>query len=58
MSTRNQDNCQISDEKEEINNFNFRATAEESDELDSTNNFRAVKVKSLQPGGIILVLIF
>lgn len=31
------DNCQTSDEKKEISNFNFRATAEESDELDSKN---------------------
>jgi hypothetical protein len=38
MSTRSQDNCQISDEKEEISNFNFRASAEESDGSDSTNN--------------------
>jgi hypothetical protein len=30
-------NCQTSDEKKEISNFNFRATAEESDELDSKN---------------------
>ena len=32
------DICQISDEKEEISNFNFHATSEESDELDSSNN--------------------
>jgi hypothetical protein len=31
------DNCQTSDERKEISNFNFRATAEESDELDSSN---------------------
>lgn len=38
MSTSSQGNCQISDEKEEISNFNFRASTEESDELDSNNS--------------------
>jgi hypothetical protein len=37
MRIGSKDKCQTSDEKEEINNFNFRA-AEESDELDSNNN--------------------
>ncbi len=38
MNTNSKDNCQTSDEKDEISNFNFRASAEESDELDSNIN--------------------
>jgi len=38
MRIGSEDSCHTSDEKEEISNFNFRATAEESDELDSNNN--------------------
>jgi hypothetical protein len=38
LNTDSKDNCQTSDEKEEISNFNFRASAEESDELDSNIN--------------------
>jgi hypothetical protein len=38
MRIGTKDNCQTSDEKEEISNFNFLATVEESDELDSSNN--------------------
>ena len=38
MNTDSKDNCQTNDEKDEISNFNFRASAEESDELDSNIN--------------------
>ncbi|MGH9975280.1 MAG: hypothetical protein ACRD8Z_05520 [Nitrososphaeraceae archaeon] len=38
MNTNSKDNCQTSDEKDEISNFNFRASAEESEELDSNIN--------------------
>jgi hypothetical protein len=38
MRVSNKDSCQTGGEKEEINNFNFRARSEEFDELDSNNN--------------------
>jgi hypothetical protein len=38
MRIGSKDNCQTSNEKDEISNFNFRATAEEPDELGSNNN--------------------
>jgi hypothetical protein len=38
MRIGSKDICQTRDEKEEISNFNFHATSEESDELDSSNN--------------------
>lgn len=38
MNTDGKDNCRTTDEKDEISNFNFRASAEESDELDSNYN--------------------
>jgi hypothetical protein len=37
MKLANKDSCQTTDEKEEINNFKFRATKEGSDELNSNN---------------------
>ena len=38
MRVSNKDSCQTGGEKEEINNFNFRARSEEFGELDSNNN--------------------
>jgi hypothetical protein len=38
MKLANKDSCQATDEKEEINNFKFRAAKEGSDELNSNNN--------------------
>lgn len=38
MKLANKDSCQTTDEKEEINNFKFRATKEGSDELNSNND--------------------
>ena len=38
MKLANKDSCQATDEKEEINNFKFRATKEGSEELNSNNN--------------------
>jgi hypothetical protein len=38
MNSDSKDNCQTSDDKGEISNFNFRASAKESDELDSNTN--------------------
>jgi hypothetical protein len=38
MRVNNKDSCQTGGEKEEINNFNFRARSEEFGELDSNNN--------------------
>jgi hypothetical protein len=38
MKLASKDSCQTTDEKEEINNFKFRATKEGSDELNSNND--------------------
>ncbi|MFY9965989.1 MAG: hypothetical protein WBL44_09205 [Nitrososphaeraceae archaeon] len=38
MKLADKDSCQTTDEKEEINNFKFRATKEGSDELNSNND--------------------
>jgi hypothetical protein len=38
MKLANKDSCQATDEKEEINNFKFRATKEGSEELNSNND--------------------
>ncbi len=38
MRVSNKDSCQTGGEKEEINNFNFRARSDEFGELDSNNN--------------------
>jgi hypothetical protein len=38
MNTDSKDNCQTNDEKDEISNFNFRTSAEESNELDPDTN--------------------
>ena len=38
MKLASKDSCQTTDEKEEINNFKFRAAKEESDELNSNND--------------------
>lgn len=38
MKLASKDSCQTTDEKEEINNFKFRATEEGSDELNSNND--------------------
>ena len=48
MKLANKDSCQATDEKEEINNFKFRATKEGSDELNS-NNDDGLRIPSQSP---------